>query len=67
MGGQGNRRHTGIGHADVGETVDEKVGVDNTTLIARQHGAGRRGVEFSAAILANPVEDVVVTLDIRAW
>lgn len=41
MRGEGRWGHTGVGDADVGETVDAKVGVDDTALVARQHGAGR--------------------------
>lgn len=63
MRGEGSWGHTGVGDADVGQTVDAKFGVDDTALVARQHGAGRRGVELSAGCFPNPLEQVIVALD----
>ena len=58
--------HRGICDADVGQTVDLQVLIDDTALFKRQHGARARRVILGSNVLGEPGVPVLVRLDTRS-
>lgn len=61
---EGDGRHTGIGHADVGQPIDAEVRVDDTSLRQRQHRTGGRRVEFCKNVITQEIVPLVIGLDV---
>lgn len=60
MSGELKREDGGVDDADVGRSVDDKLGVDDTTLLERKHSTSRRRVELGPDIVCEPSVPVVV-------
>lgn len=63
---EGDRGHAGIGHTDVGKTVDAKVGVHHSTLVQRKHRTCRRWMKFGEGLAAYEFIPLIITLDVGA-
>lgn len=63
--GEGDGRHAGIGDADVGETIDAEVRIDDAALFQREHRACRRWMKLGEALAAQPVLPLLIRLDLE--
>ena len=66
MGGEFDREDGGVNNANVGCAVDDKFGVNNTSLFKRKHGTGCRRVEFGPDVVREPGVPVVISRHRRA-
>lgn len=66
MSGKLDRKHRGVCDSYIGQAVDLKLCINNTTLVLRQHGKCVRRVELGSNGVGRVGLPVLVTADAQA-